>query len=546
VYDVIKVPLWNENGERKGLVTLGRDLTEQRRAEKALREKERFNRTIIQSARQGIVVYDRDMKYLVFNPFMEELYGLSADQVLGKRASDIFPHLREQDVQDAIQRALSGETLGTPDKYFTISKTGKSGWTRAVYSPHRDAQGEIIGVVVLISDITERKKALLALQESEENFRKVFDATPYPLVICRLEDSRVVLANHTALEFFQVEEKDLGSIYSIPFYADSSQRDWILEQLRKGEDIRDYVVQVRTTSGDLHWLLSNVVLIEYKGEKCSLLGGTDISERRRAEEALRESEAFNRAIIESAGEGIIVFDRNLRIGLWNPFIEKITDVPIDRALGKTFDEIFPHLRGMGIQQTLAQSLAGETIAIEFNIPVPKGKGNRWLRGAQSALCDARGRVIGVLMMMNDITESKQMEESMLESEKYLRSLVDDSPNGISLIDEGGRVVEWNAALARTTGVPPAEAKGHFIWDVMARLTSPESRTDQHRVDLYTRVQRLIQEFMTGKPIQPCRLYLYRPDGNRRYVEQSWFPIQTDKGIRIGAFITDIDEFDPNR
>jgi diguanylate cyclase (GGDEF)-like protein/PAS domain S-box-containing protein len=129
------------------------------RAERALRDSHLFASEIISGAAEGIVVYDRELRYLVWNRFMEELTGMPAAMVLGKRATDLFPHLREQGVDLLIQRALSGEDVASPDMHYYIPGTPREGWASAVYHPHRDSQGHITGVIALIRDITARKKA---------------------------------------------------------------------------------------------------------------------------------------------------------------------------------------------------------------------------------------------------------------------------------------------------------------------------------------------------------------------------------------------------
>ncbi|MCU1231880.1 MAG: diguanylate cyclase/phosphodiesterase with sensor(s) [Acidobacteria bacterium] len=129
------------------------------RAERALRDSHLFASEIISGAAEGIVVYDRELRYLVWNRFMEEMTGLPAAAVLGKRAPDLFPHLREQGIDVLLQRALAGEDVASPDMHYYIPGSPREGWASAVYHPHRDSRGEIAGVIGLIRDITARKKA---------------------------------------------------------------------------------------------------------------------------------------------------------------------------------------------------------------------------------------------------------------------------------------------------------------------------------------------------------------------------------------------------
>src|SRR5258708_17002036 len=124
-----------------------------------LGETNHFATEIIENAGEGIVVYDRDLRYVVWNHFMEELTGLTAEEVLGRKAIDIFPHLREQQVDELIARALGGEPVSAPDAHYYIPGSARRGWVSAVYRPHYDAAGSVTGVIGLIRDITERKQA---------------------------------------------------------------------------------------------------------------------------------------------------------------------------------------------------------------------------------------------------------------------------------------------------------------------------------------------------------------------------------------------------
>ncbi len=142
------------------------DLSDRKEVEAALEQSEHFARTIVSSVGEGVIVYDRDLRYQLWNRFMEELTGVKADEVLGKNAMETFPHLREFGIDALLYRALQGETSRSKDTPYTIPGTDKQGWVTAVYSPHKTPQGEIIGVVAIIHDVTVRKRAEEQLQHN--------------------------------------------------------------------------------------------------------------------------------------------------------------------------------------------------------------------------------------------------------------------------------------------------------------------------------------------------------------------------------------------
>jgi PAS domain S-box-containing protein len=129
------------------------------RAERALRETDQFAAEILDNAGEGIVVYDRDFRYRLWNRFMEDLTGIPAEDIIGKDASTLFPHLREQGVDELVRQAMEGQTVAPHDIEYRLPGSQRSGWVSAVYRPHYDATGNIVGAIGLIRDITERKSA---------------------------------------------------------------------------------------------------------------------------------------------------------------------------------------------------------------------------------------------------------------------------------------------------------------------------------------------------------------------------------------------------
>ena len=147
------------------------DITARKQAEAALREAHEFNQQIIASAREGIIVHDRDGNHRVWNPFMEELTGFPAAKVVGQRPLDVFPFLRAYDFDRMFQRALAGEIFNSPDMFYDGGRKGRKAWTVVRFAPLRDGSGIITGVIAMLNDITERKKLerqILEVSEREQ------------------------------------------------------------------------------------------------------------------------------------------------------------------------------------------------------------------------------------------------------------------------------------------------------------------------------------------------------------------------------------------
>jgi PAS domain-containing protein len=114
-WDVVVSPIRDAAGNPERILALSRDVSAQKVSEDALRDAIQFNRAIIQDAGEGIIVYDRELRYRVFNPFMERLTGKRAEEMLGKVATEVFQRLRTSGVETMLRRALAGEVVKISD-----------------------------------------------------------------------------------------------------------------------------------------------------------------------------------------------------------------------------------------------------------------------------------------------------------------------------------------------------------------------------------------------------------------------------------------------
>ena len=170
LYQVCVDPIIDEAGNLTGALHSMEDITERTREHSELLEAYQFNTQIIESAQEGIIVYDKELKYVVWNPFMETLTGRSAAEVLGKHPLECFPFLREAGVIAILQKTLRGETSDACRFRFNIPETGQSGYVSTIYAPLTNSHGKIVGVIGTVRDITAHVRSeeqLLHAQKME-------------------------------------------------------------------------------------------------------------------------------------------------------------------------------------------------------------------------------------------------------------------------------------------------------------------------------------------------------------------------------------------
>ena len=167
--EYVSTPMY-DGTDLTGAVVVFRNVTEHKRATEALRVSENFSETILESVNEGIIVYDRELRYRAWNKVMEEFTGLPGEQIIGSSALDLFAQFMLPGIEHLLVRALRGERVTSEDTHYQVPQTGREGWMSATFSPHTSPEGETIGVVGIVRDITARKLAEEDLRESEERY----------------------------------------------------------------------------------------------------------------------------------------------------------------------------------------------------------------------------------------------------------------------------------------------------------------------------------------------------------------------------------------
>ncbi|MEW6554225.1 MAG: PAS domain S-box protein [Actinomycetota bacterium] len=267
-----------------------------------------------------------------------------------------------------------------------------------------------------------------------------------------------------------------------------------------------------------------------------------VAERKGMEEALRESMERYRLIYDYTGEAIYTYDTEfVLIGVNRKACEFIGYAE-DELVGRNIMEL-GILHPDDYERTLediARLFRGEVVNDELRFV--KKDGSVAIGSVTGApLFDKEGKIIAFTNVARDITEAKQVELALLASEDRFRSIVEQSHDGIVLVDREGIVVGWNQAQADIVGLSRGEALGKHLWDLQFSL-APEERRTEHA---YERLRELVlQPLESGHADwfgEKREHEIWRPDGQRRTIEAVTFPIQTYEGFMMCSITRDITE-----
>jgi len=297
---------------------LNQEIIERKRSENALHESEERYRQVVQNATEAIVVA-QDGKLKFVNRVACELTGYPEGELLSHPFLD-FIHREDQSmVMDRHLRRLRGETLADRYPFRLVGKDGGTRWVE-ISAAKIEWEGRT-ATLNLLTDITERKLAEIALRESEERFSRFFRASPVGTSITRLSDGQFVDINDAflALSGYTREEVIGQNSLEQGWWANPGDRAKVIEILQKQGRIRDFETQLVSKSGKIIDVLGSAEMIEMAEEKYMLSLAYDITERKRGENERKKLEAqlFQAQKMESVGRlaGGVAHDFNNMLGV---------------------------------------------------------------------------------------------------------------------------------------------------------------------------------------------------------------------------------------
>ncbi|MBI5772941.1 MAG: PAS domain S-box protein, partial [Verrucomicrobia bacterium] len=446
-------------GRVVGAVASFFDITERRRAEAALREREEQLRLYAEHSPAAIAMFDRDMKYLVVSRHWMDVYHLGTQSIIGRSHYEVFPEIPQRWIE-VHQRCLAGAVEHCDEDQF-LRADGSTDWIRWEIRPWRQADGSIGGIIIFSEGITERKRAEEELRRATELLQLVLDNIP-AFVFWKDRESRYLGCNKLIAESAGLEhpaaivgktDHDLPWRESAELYRADDRR--VMESRTPKLDFEE--PQARP-DGSTHWLrTSKVPLLDADGNVFGVLGVyMDITDSKRAEAQLQ----LQSAALKAAANSIVITDAQ-GIILWvNDAFTRVTGYPAGEVVGKNPRVLksgkHPPSFYEGLWKTI---LAGHVWHGEINNQ--RKDGTAYTEDMTvTPVRDAAGNITHFIAIKQDITEKLQLQLRLLRAQRL---------EGIGLL-AGGIAHDLNNVLApilMTTGLlrtEPISADGLELLD----------------------------------------------------------------------------------
>ncbi|WP_440765271.1 PAS domain S-box protein [Natronorubrum sp. DTA7] len=441
----------NLHPSETGISVYFRDVTERKERERELEETERLYQTLVEHFPNGAVaLVDTDSRYITFGGVPEGDVDVTRADLEGSLVSDLPEQIRDV-VTPHYDAALEGETSTLERKI-----DGKIYQFRFV--PVRDAAGDIFAALGLSQEVTEQKEREQAIRESERRYRTLVENFPNGIVTLFDEELRYTLAEGQAFDDLSHSRDDIEGHHLHEVWADDVV-EMIEPAFRAALDGEKQSVEGESEGRE--WILHVVPLADQDGE---IHGGMtmalDITERKERERELAKYET----IVETVNDGIYTVDEDGHFTMVNDTYTELTGYSREELLGS-------HASLVVDDETIEEAKTAETEIREGHADGPKleaavqtADGDRVPAEATFSVLpgDERKR-IGVV---RDITERKERERALEESERRYRTLAENFPNGaVGLYDDDLRYTAIGGELVDAVGVSPEDRIGNSVYDI---------------------------------------------------------------------------------
>jgi|GEM_PF-405193 len=299
--------------------------------------------------------------------------------------------------------------------------------------------------VEFATDVTVRKRAEEALRDSEKRYRLLIDNAEIAVVVTSMHTGRVLFANERAASAFEIPLSEVIGRQARDHWVHAEDRDRFVADLSATGRLTGYECALKTARGRLLWVLVSANIVEFAGERAAFVVYNDITERKRVEEALRDSLETASAMLNAVTESFALIDKEGMVLAANENFARRFGMPLDGIAGTS---VYGYLSADLAEHR--RDRIQEVIQRGSPLRFSDEREGRWYENSLYPIFDSRGRVGRFVVYSQDITDRRRTEEALRQSEALLKSVFQVAPIGIGLVYN--RVLGWtNDQVARMLG-----------------------------------------------------------------------------------------------
>lgn len=472
-----KVVAWKPDGTPLRVIGTHVDITKRKQLEEALEASRAELTSILNYSLASIAKFrlfaDGSSIYDYYSPQSEVIYGYSPKELIEKPdlwRSRVLPEDWERVISPAMQAVFQGQTQVTLEYRF-CHRDESVRWLREVATAQWDDQQNAWIVITLVTDITDRKQLEQSLQASEARFRAIFEQAKLGIGLVTLEGNffQVNPGLCNLLGYTEAELKKLT--YQQITHPDDLELNLVYTQKMLTGQLTSYSLEKRYVrkDGQIKWvnLMASSILNEQGNLQYFLGIITDISDRKQADDALRESEERLRLALESAQMGYWDWNFITNEVIWSASLEQLMGLApgtFDRRFETVAAMMHPDDRPRVFDAVNRSVETGEPYDIEFRFIKPDGT-IRWAAGRGNVVRDATGQVVRMMGVDMDITDRKEAEMRLQEREAEFRALAENTPDCILRCDRQFRYLYVNPVVTRLHQLPASAILGKTAQDL---------------------------------------------------------------------------------
>jgi len=442
----------NFEGELSRMLMLD-DVTEQKQAEQALRHSEERYRALVENSPLPVVIH-RNGVYVYANMMVPELMGVdSVGEIIGKPMTD-FIHPGDKDL---VEREIhQTKNLGDKPSVLEIKIQHSDGEIRHIQSTAIvvEYEGELARLAIL-HDVTDEKKAVNALRQSEDQYRNLVENSPLPIIIHR--DRTLVYANKKAAQL--VGKDNMGEFVGKSFmdYLHPEDRVYLdanpIGAYSVNDAPRRLELRLQLQDGEIKNIVVSAITVNFEGELSRLIIMDDVTEKKRIDDTLRESEQQYRYLAENMRDAVFLMDMNFQHQYISPSIEQIRGFTVDDIFNLPIDQSLPPESLENVFKLYNYSIErgcmdenGEPLVHTFEQQEYCKDGSKvWTEVRASFVFDDDKNPVGIIGCTRDISDRKEREKVIDRQQGSMGQIIELNPYPIIILDSNGHLKSYNKA-----------------------------------------------------------------------------------------------------